>query len=206
MRLLAKSKVLLSLDVSLPMLITDNVLVAFESVHSMRRRKKGQKFSCAVKLDMMKAYDRVEWHYLEAILLKLGFCMNVVRLILKCVTSVRFSVRVNGELLPFFTPSRGLRQGDPMSPYLFLLCAEGFTSLLKFFGGNYVDRVIRVSFQSPWVNHLLFADDSLIFISANIQSGERLNEILRIYGECSGQRVNREKSLPRTPQQIPGKI
>jgi hypothetical protein len=121
-------------------LITDNVLVAYESVHSMRRRKKGKNFSCAVKLDMMKAYDRVEWHYLEAIMQKLGFSINIVRLIMKCVTSVRFAVRVNGELLPFFTPSRGLRQGDPMSPYLFLLCAEGFTSLLKFFGGIHVDR------------------------------------------------------------------
>ena len=92
-------------------LITDNVLVAFESVHAMRRRKKGKNFSCAVKLDMMKAYDRVEWHYLEAILRRLGFSIFFVRLIMKCVSSVRFAIRVNGELLPFFTPSRGLRHG-----------------------------------------------------------------------------------------------
>jgi uncharacterized protein (DUF1330 family) len=164
--------------------ITDNVVVAFESVHAVKRRNKGKNFSCAVKIDMMKAYDRVEWHYLEVILLKLGFSINIVRLIMKCVTSVRFAVRVNGQLLPFFTPSLGLHQGDPMSPYLFLLYAESFTSLLKFFGGNYVDRGIRVSFQSPWINHLLFADDSLIFISANIHSALRLND-----------KVNRNKSV-----------
>jgi ribonuclease HI len=172
----------------------------------MRRKKKGLNHFCAVKLDMMKAYDRVEWHFLEAMMLRLGFSDNTVRLILKCVSSVRFSVRVNGELLPFFTPSRGLRQGDPISPYLFLLCAEGFTALLNYFGGNYVDRGIRVSVHSPWINHLLFADDSLIFMSASIQSGERLNEILRIYGDCSGQSVNREKSSiffsPNTPEHI----
>jgi hypothetical protein len=103
--------------------------------------------------------------------------------ILKCVSSVRFTIKVNGELFPYFTPSRGLRQGDPISPYLFLLCGEGFSSLLKSFGGNYVDRGIRVSTRAPWINHLLFADDSLIFMSASIQSGERLNDILRIYSE-----------------------
>jgi hypothetical protein len=69
---------------------------------------------------------------------------------------------VNGELLSHFTPSRGLRQGDPISWYLFLLCGEGFTSLLNFFCGAYVDRGIRVSVRSPWINHLLFTDESLI--------------------------------------------
>jgi hypothetical protein len=184
-------------------LITDNVLIAYESVHAMRRKKKGKNNFCAVKLDMMKAYDRVEWHFLEAIMLRLGFSDTAVRLILKCVSSVRFTIKVNGELLPYFTPSRGLHQGDPISPYLFLLCREGFLSLLKSFGGNYVDRGIRVSTRAPWINHLLFADDSLIFMSASIQSGERLNDILRIYSECSGQCVNREKSSiffsPNTP-------
>ena len=69
-------------------------------------------------------------------MLQVGFGVEFVRLILKCVTSVRFSVRVNGERLPFFTPSCGLRQGDQISSYLFLLCAEGFTSLLNRFGGT----------------------------------------------------------------------
>src|SRR4051812_14665631 len=106
---------------------------------------------------MMKAYDRVEWHNLEAILARLGFNETLINLIMKCVTSVRFSLRVNGELQPYFTPSRGLRQGDPASPYLFLLCAESFSSLLKYHG--HIDRGIRTSIRSPWVSHLLFADD-----------------------------------------------
>uniref|UniRef100_A0A8R7TRA7 Reverse transcriptase domain-containing protein n=1 Tax=Triticum urartu TaxID=4572 RepID=A0A8R7TRA7_TRIUA len=155
---------------------------------------------------MMKAYDRVEWHFLQAILTKLGFNIVFVRLIMKCVSSVRFYVRVNGELLPFFTPSRGLRQGDPASPFLFLLCAEGLSSLLKYYNVGYIDRGIRVSYRSPWVTHLLFADDSLIFISANTQSAERLNEILRIYGEASGQCVNRAKSAIYFSSNTPARL
>ena len=119
-------------------------------------------------------------------MLKLGFSLVFVQLIMKCVSSVRFSVRVNGELLPFFEPSRGLRQGDPMSPFLFLMCGEGFTSLLNRFGGDYVDKGIRVSPRSPWINHLLFADDSLILISANGRSVQHLNQILQIYAAGSG--------------------
>lgn len=130
--------------------------------------------------------------------------MTLVRLIMKCVTSVRFSVRINGELQPYFTPSRGFRQGDPMSPFLFLLCAEGLSSLLKNYG--YIDRGVRASFRAPWVSHLLFTDDSLIFINANSQSAERLNSILRVYGEASGQCVNRDKSAiyfsPNTPHEL----
>jgi hypothetical protein len=183
----------------------DNVLIAYESVHAIRKHKKGNNFVSAVKLDMMKAYDIVEWLYLQAIMLKLGFSALFVRLIMKCVTSVRFTIRANGEMLPYFTPTRGLRQGDSLSPYLFLICGEGFTTLLNSFG-NYVDRGIRVTPRSPWINHLLFADDSLIFLKANEQSANRLSEILRIYEECSGQCVNREKSSiyfsPNTPLSI----
>lgn len=100
----------------------------------MRRRQRGKNSVCAVKLDMMKAYDRVGWHFFKAIMSRLGFSSTFVRLIMKCVTSVIFTVRVNEELLPYFTPFRGPHQGDPMSPYLFMLCAKGFTSLLNLYG------------------------------------------------------------------------
>ena len=90
---------------------------------------------CAIKLDMLKAYDRVEWHYLEAMWFRLGFGDSFIRLVMKCVTFVRFTIKVNGELLPFFDPTRGLHQGCPMSPYLFLICAQGLTALLNRYGG-----------------------------------------------------------------------
>jgi hypothetical protein len=80
-----------------------------------------------------------------------------------------------------------------MSPYLFWICGEGLTALLNNHG-SYIDRGIQVSFKEPWVNHLLFADDRLIFMSVCAVSAERLTKILNIYAECSGQKVNKEKS------------
>ena len=97
----------------------------------MRTSRSKNNAHCALKLDMTKAYDRVEWNYLEAIMLRLGFIRPWVDKVMKCVTSVSFSVLFNGEKLQEFKPPRGIRQGDPISPYLFLLCVEGLSSILK---------------------------------------------------------------------------
>ena len=139
-------------------LITDNVLLAYESIHYLQR-KKGKAGSCAVKLDMAKAYDRVEWSYLRAIMTKLGFAKEWINRVMCCVETVSFSVRVNGNFSEVFKPSRGIRQGDPISPYLFLLCGEGFSCMLRNYGAGYLSKGIRVGIHCPWISHLLFADD-----------------------------------------------
>jgi acyl-CoA thioesterase FadM len=102
---------------------------------------------------------------------------------------------VNGRLSPVFTPTEGIRQGDPMSLYLFLLCAdEGLSSMLKFPGPQFLSKEIRVGIHAPWVSHLLFADDCLVFTQASEHGGQRITNILRIYQEGSGQMVNNAKS------------
>jgi hypothetical protein len=127
--------------------------------------------SSAIKLDMAKAYDHVEWLYLRQIMLKLGFDTSWVNLVMKCVESV-FSVKVNGQLAKSFRPTRGLRQGDPISPYLFLIYAEGLSSLLKYKGPQFLCKGIRVGIHAPWISHLLFADDSIVFTQAS-KRGQR---------------------------------
>ena len=97
----------------------------------MKTNCTGKKDFMAMKLNMSKAYDKMEWCFLEQILLKLGFQESWVALIMKCITTVSYSILVNGETKGMIKPSRGLRQRDPLSPYLFLFCAKGLNALLR---------------------------------------------------------------------------
>lgn len=89
-------------------LITDNVLVAYEALHTMVTRLKGKKGYMALKLDISKAYDRVEWHFLKAIMRKLGFADCWIFLIMSCVWSVSYSVLINGAPHGHIILTRGL--------------------------------------------------------------------------------------------------
>lgn len=112
-------------------LITDNVLVAFETMHCINQRSKGKEGLMAIKLDMSKAFDRIEWFCLERIMEKLGFHDRWISLMMMCIKSVSYSMLLNGEPKGLIHPTRGIRQGDPISPYLFLLCGEGLSAMLK---------------------------------------------------------------------------
>lgn len=143
-------------------LITDNVLTAYECVHAIRTRKR-RKPLCAAKLDMMKAYDRVEWLFLEHMMTKFGFSHRWTGMIMRCVRTARFQVKLNGGYSDCFTPSRGLRKGDPLSPYLFLFCVEGFSALLRHAQDSANFNGVKFGSTGPLITHLLFEDDSIVF-------------------------------------------
>ncbi|CAN0857898.1 LINE-1 retrotransposable element ORF2 protein [Linum grandiflorum] len=174
--------------------IIDNVMVAFETIHSMKKRWAGKWGDVAVKIDISKVYDRVEWVYLEAVLRQMGFHERWVHWMMMCVRSVQYTVMINGEGVGPIVPSRGLRQGCPLSPFLFILCAKGLSALIrqaKFDGRIQGARVCR---GAPWVTHLLFADDSFFFMRATFDEARELRKILDMYAEASGQLINYQKS------------
>ncbi|KAJ9697075.1 hypothetical protein PVL29_009023 [Vitis rotundifolia] len=143
--------------------ILDAVLIANEAVDSRLKSNQG---GVMCKLDIEKAYDHVCWNFLLAVLKRMGFGERWIKWIEWCISAVRFSVLINGTPSGFFQSSRGLRQGDPLSPYLFVIAMEVFSCFLR--------RAISGGFLSGWsvrgqggegslISHLLFADDTLVF-------------------------------------------
>lgn len=111
--------------------ITDNVLIGYEIIHYMKRKNKGDEGEVALKLDISKAYDRVDWNYLKHGMEVMGFDDKWIKWMFLCVTTVEYMVCMNGTLAGPVVPGRGLRQGDPLSPYLFPLCVEGLSHAIK---------------------------------------------------------------------------
>ena len=175
-------------------LIMDNVLVTFESMHHISQKKARRKAEMALKLDMSKVYDCVEWVCLAKIMEKLGFDSRWRSLIMRCVTTVSYSFRINGKISNSIQPSRGLRQGDPLSPYLFLIVAEGLSALIKKSMEEGVLEGIFVCRRGPKLSHLFFSDDSLIFCKATLSNCDSLQRIFQVYEKASGQQLNHPKT------------
>jgi hypothetical protein len=174
-------------------LITDNALIAFECLHTIRQQRVKKPYF-ALKIDMMKAYDRVEWSYLHGCLAKQGFDHNWINSVMRCVSSAKYVVRVNGELTEPVVPTRGIRQGDPISPYLFLLCTEGLSCLLQKQEVQGELQGLKNGRLGPSISHLLFADDSIFFARSDKRSVDALQRTLALYCDGSGQKINLDKS------------
>ncbi|XP_004301440.1 PREDICTED: putative ribonuclease H protein At1g65750-like [Fragaria vesca subsp. vesca] len=169
-------------------------------------KKEGGNNELGLKLDMNKAYDRVEWDFLKAALIRFGFAQSWVNLIMACVSSVSFSIVLNGCPGKSFFPGRGLRQGDPLSPYLFLIISEVLSVRLTRAVQDKSLLGIKLCRRGPTLSHMFFADDALFFLKATLGNVCRLMEIFKEYCKASGQLINGEKSSayfsPNTPDQM----
>lgn len=167
-------------------LISDNVMIAFELLHALRLKNKGKKGFAAVQLDMSKAFDRVEWLFIEAVMRKMGFNERWISLIMQCITSVSHRVVLSRCVSEAFKPERGLRQGDPLSPYLFLLNSEGLSIMLSKCLQDRSLKKVKASNNGPKISHLFFADDNILFLQANMVECNKVKDVLKIYEERSG--------------------
>ena len=174
--------------------IGDNILITHEVLHTLKTSKAAKRVSLAVKTDMSKAYDRLEWDFISTVLERLGFHHLWIGLIMQCISTVTYSFLINGSPRGKVTPSRGIRQGDPLSPYIFILCSEVLSGLCSKAQVEGRMRGFKVARGSPRINHLLFADDTMFFLNADKGSTEELKAILSRYEKASGQSINKEKS------------
>lgn len=161
----------------------------------------------ALKFDVSKAYDRIEWRFLKKVLIKWGFVNSIVELIMLCISSVSYSFVLNGSQFGSIIPQRGIRQGDPLSPYLFICCVEAFIKMVESAVGEGQLKGVRIAPLAPIISHLCFANDTVLFSHATVQEAEVVRSILNKYVAASGQIINMEKStMVFSPNASPGVV
>ena len=171
--------------------ILDNVLLANEVLEDLKRN--GRKGLC-LKVDFEKAYDSVRLEFLYDMLSRMGFHNLWIVWIKGCLESASVSVLVNGSPTEEFKPSRGLRQGDPLAPFLFLVVAEGLAGLVR--RASKIDLLmgLKIGRQETEVSILQFADDTLFLCEDSLNNVVTLKVILRGYELTSGLKINFHKS------------
>jgi hypothetical protein len=145
-------------------------------------------------VDFKKAFDSVQWDFLESLLCQLGFPAHFVLLVMQCISSASYSVAVNGDIHGFFPGKSGVRQGDPLSPYIFICCMEYFSRMLSLAsqqdGFSYHPKC-----AAQGITHLAFADDVLLLSRGDLSSVSCFLQQLTLFSQTSGLHINPQKSF-----------
>ncbi|XP_031115795.1 uncharacterized protein LOC116019654 [Ipomoea triloba] len=173
--------------------ISDNVII-YQEVLNYMRKCKGKKGYILVKIDLEKAYDRLSWDFIQDTLQEVKFNPDWIRNIMTCISTARFSILWDGQRSDFFNPSRGIRQGDPISPFIFVLCIERLCHLIQGAVSNGSWKGIQISKNGPSLSHLCFADDMILFGEAMVSQAEIMIDCLNKFCSSSGQKVSFLKS------------
>lgn len=144
----------------------------------MKKKTKGKKGVMALKLDMTKTYDKIEWYFVSGTMEAMGFPSCMVGLIRCYIETIFYKILINGQPSMEFMPERGLWQGDPISPYLFVLCADVLSGLLKRESREASIHEVKIARKSLIITHLFFANDSLLFTRANGREEDIVMNIL----------------------------
>jgi len=173
--------------------ITDNIVIAREMFHTMRRNQ-GKKGFMALKIDLEKVYDRLRWPFIRETLLDLNLPIQLVEVIRNCLNCSSFSILWNGETKAF-TPSHGVRQGDLLSPYLFVLCMDRLNQIIEdaIIGG--ARNLVTASRGGPPISRLFFDDNLLLFGEATLKQARAIKQCLDMFCAASEEKVNTQKSM-----------
>eukprot|EP00253_Pinus_taeda_P030024 PITA_30024 len=160
-------------------------------VHSLKSKNMAR---AMIKLDLSKAYDRLNWEYLKKVMEAFGFCKRWIDWTSAMISTPTFSILLNGTSTSTFNASRGLRQGDPLSPFLFIIAAEGL--------GRYIEKEVqedKIKGIRAWGNelpitHQQFMDDIMLFYNVSRREVKIMKNILDLFMEALGTQINNEKS------------
>jgi hypothetical protein len=108
--------------------ILDNIIHAHELIHTLKTQRRG---GMIIQLDLEKAYDKINWHYMVKTLEAFGFAQNWINWIVNLVSMITYSLLINGAPTKPFCPSRGIKQGGPLSPFMFILMMEGLSKSIR---------------------------------------------------------------------------
>lgn len=158
--------------------ITDNILIAHEIFDTLRKKKGRKKGYGALKIDMCEAYDSLSWKFLKVVLISMNFSSTWLNWVVECVTTVQYTLLITGSPTQAFTPSRDLRQGDPISPYLFLLCANILSLTLIQAENQKKIKGIKVGRCGITFSRLFFVDNSLFFFQNDKSTLSNLKNII----------------------------
>ncbi|XP_026434569.1 uncharacterized protein LOC113332110 [Papaver somniferum] len=148
----------------------------------------------AIKLDLSKAFDRLEWTFIVSVFKCLGFSEDWCQMIYQCISIVSYSVLVNGSPGEWFFLSRDIRQGDCLSPYIFIICMEVLSQLIIKAEHDNLIQGFKFSNDRPTISHLFFADDCMLFSKASLTYARNLMKIIDVFAKASGKAINYDKS------------
>jgi hypothetical protein len=171
--------------------ILDDIIVVHEVIHSLQTSKKE---GMMMKLDMSKAYDRMNWDFLRRMLLAFDFGEGWVTWVMNLVSTISFLSYVNGSPTKTFNGSRGLHQGDPLSPFLFIILVEGLGHSLSQEKREGVIKGIPLLEEEEALSHLQFVDDNLLMGSPMVKEVSGFKSLLSLFNLASGTIINQEKS------------
>ena len=171
----------------------DNAIVVQEIIHTISN-KKGRVGYMAIKVDLEKAYDKIEWSFIREVLMNANLPQNLISLIMSCVSSVSTSILFNGGNIEPIFQSRGIRQGDPLSPYFFIHCMEALGYLIDEKCKDKSWSPIKSSNNGVAFSHLFFADDLVLFAKADLVNCSTIRDVLDSFCARFGQSISESKS------------